>query len=41
MKKWEYTSCTRLSTLQELGLQGWELVCVDNINFYCKREITK
>lgn len=39
MKKWEYTCCRKLSELDPLGKDGWELVCVDATNFYLKREI--
>lgn len=39
MKKWEYKYCTRFQDLAQLGEEGWELVCVDNTNFYLKREL--
>lgn len=39
MKKFEYTYCRKFSELEYLGKQGWELVCVDDANFYLKREL--
>ena len=42
MEKWEYTIRYRLHSdkeLNALGQQGWELVCVDNGNFYFKRKV--